>query len=116
LIGRLLNLVLGFLALVVLVTLGVANRHNVMLVLDPFKPEAPVISLQMPFFIYIFLLLGLGVVLGGVAVWMNQGRWRRLVRSRTQDAARWRGEAERLTRERDAGVAEKKKLLALANN
>ena len=74
-IGRILSLLFGFGAAVFLVTLAVANRHTVRII---------------------------GVILGGIATWVSQSRWRRLARSRGQDAARWRAEAERLTRERDA--------------
>ena len=93
------------LAAVFLITLAVANRHGVQLVLDPFTPEAPVISAMLPFYVYLFAMLILGVILGGLATWVNQGKWRRLVRIRTHESLRWKGEAERLTRERDAGVA-----------
>lgn len=97
---------------VILVTIAVANREPVRLVLDPFRPEAPVLSLSLPFYAYLLIALTLGVVLGGVATWMTQGRWRRTARLRTQDAMRWQAEADRLTRERDSTV-EKQKRLAL---
>ena len=45
-----------------------------------------------------------GVALGGVATWFNQGRWRRSANIRTREARRWKDEAERLTRERDEVV------------
>lgn len=97
---------------IVLVTIAVANREPVRLVLDPFRPEAPVLSLSMPFYVYLLGALTLGVVLGGLATWMTQGRWRRTARLRTQDAMRWQAEADRLSRERDSNV-EKQKRLAL---
>ncbi len=107
-IGRILGLLFGFIAAVFLVTLAVANRHFVRLVLDPFNPQDPVLALELPFYAYLFAMLIVGVVLGGIATWVSQSRWRRLARSRGQDAARWRAEAERLTRERDAFVAQRK--------
>lgn len=97
---------------VLLVTVAVANRDPVRLVLDPFRPEAPILSLSLPFYVYLLGALTLGVVLGGVATWLTQGRWRRTARLRTQDAMRWQAEADRLTRERDGNV-EKQKRLAL---
>lgn len=102
-IGRIVGLLFGFVAAVFLVTLAVANRHAVRLVLDPFDPLDPVLAIDLPFYAYLFAMLIAGVVLGGIATWMSQSRWRRLARTRGQDAARWRAEAERLTRERDAG-------------
>ena len=92
---------------VLLITLGVANRHSVQLVLDPFNPEAPVISAALPFYAYLFAMLILGVLLGSFATWIGQGRWRRLVRTRTHESLRWKGEAERLIRERDATLNER---------
>ncbi|MCL4766454.1 MAG: hypothetical protein KJZ80_09495 [Hyphomicrobiaceae bacterium] len=104
-IGRVLGLLFGFVAAVFLVTLAVANRHTVRLVLDPFDPLDPVLAAELPFYGFLFAMLIAGVVLGGFATWTSQSRWRRLARSRGQDAARWRAEAERLGRERDASQA-----------
>nr|PZN85976.1 MAG: hypothetical protein DIU57_05505 [Pseudomonadota bacterium] len=107
-IGRILGLLFGFVAAVFLVTLAVANRHTVRLVLDPFNPVDPIVALELPFYAYLFAMLIVGVILGGIATWFSQSRWRRLARNRGQDAARWRAEAERLMRERDALVAQQK--------
>lgn len=104
----------AILAAIVLVTLAVANRHEVRLVLDPFNRQAPVVYAELPFYIYLFAMLILGVILGSLATWLSQGKWRRLVRMRTHESLRWKGEAERLMRERDANVSERKKQLSLA--
>lgn len=106
---RVLGLVFGFAAAALLVTIAVANRHAVQLILDPFNPKDPVVAVQLPFFAYLFATLIAGVLLGGLATWMGQGKWRRLARNRSQEAARWKGEAERLTRERDARVASERR-------
>jgi hypothetical protein len=98
-------------AAVLLITIAVANRHAVKLVLDPFNPRDPVLALYAPFFFYLLATLIIGVIAGGVATWMSQGFWRRMARTRAQEAARWRAEAERLTRERDQSV---RKQLAIA--
>ncbi len=101
---KVLYLLLGLPGALVLLTLAVANRHPVRLVLDPFHPDTPTFSLTLPF--YVFLLGGLiaGVALGGIATWLNQGRWRHAANLRTREARRWQSEAERLTRERDDGL------------
>ena len=101
------------LAAVVLIAMSVANRHEVRLVLDPFNRQAPVIFTELPLYVYLFATLVAGVVLGSAATWITQGKWRRLVRARTHESLRWKGEAERLMRERDAGVATAKKQLAI---
>lgn len=101
---RIVSLLLAFPLAVVLIAIAVANRHDVKLVLDPFRPEAPALSLTLPFYAYLFGALLIGVLAGGAAAWMGQGRWRRTARHRTQEAMRWRAEADRLARERDAQV------------
>lgn len=110
-IKRLAGWVCAIAAAVVLITIAVANRHSVKLVLDPFNPQDPVLALYAPFFFYLLVTLIAGVIAGGIATWMSQGFWRRMARTRAQEAARWRAEAERLTRERDQGIS---KQLAIA--
>jgi hypothetical protein len=102
---RIVLLLIAFPAAALLITLAIANRHAVKLVLDPFRPEAPVLSLVLPFYAYLFAALIAGILLGGVSVWMGQGRWRRTARNRAQEAMRWQAEADRLARERDATLA-----------
>jgi hypothetical protein len=104
---RIFGSIFGAAAAVVLVWLGVVNRHMVDLKLDPFDPEKPVWSIPAPLSLLLLATLILGVVVGGVATWMSQGKWRRIARNRTQEAMRWKGEAERLTRERDQRVGER---------
>jgi len=99
-------LLVAFPAAAILVTLAVANRHTARLVLDPFRPEDPVLSIDLPFYAYLLIALVIGVALGGTATWMTQSRWRRTARRRAQEALRWQAEADRLARERDqAAVA-----------
>lgn len=101
---RIVSLLVAFPLGVLIVTLAVTNRHQVRLVLDPFKPETPALSLELPFYMYLIGALVLGVVLGGVATWMGQSRWRRTARVQGQKAARYQAEADRLTREREVTV------------
>lgn len=84
------------------VTMAVANRHLVRLVLDPFHRDDPVIYLEQPLFVYLFGMLFFGMILGWAAGWLGQGKWRRTARERTREAVRWKIEAERLAR-RSAG-------------
>lgn len=109
-VGRIFSLIFGFLGAALLITLAVANRHGVRLVLDPFNPQNPVLSAELPFYAYLFGMLILGVILGGLATWITQSRWRRMARQRAHDAMRWKGEAERLIRERDATLVERRQL------
>jgi uncharacterized integral membrane protein len=113
LINRVLWLLIGFPVAVLLIALAVANRHDVRLVLDPFRPEAPVLSMDLPFYIYLFGALIVGVLLGGFATWLSQGQWRHRARVRAHEAARWQSEAERLSRERDSELSTRKQLVAV---
>ncbi len=92
-------------AAVLLVTLALANRHAVRLVLDPFRLGDPVISLVLPFYFYLFGALLVGVVVGGAVTWRTQARWRRSARQRAAEAHRWQAEAGRLTRERELAAS-----------
>jgi Zn-dependent protease len=100
-VRRIVWIVVAIPAGLVLVTLAVANRHSVRLVLDPFRRADPVIALELPFYAYLFGALLVGVVIGGMATWMSQARWRRAARHRAVEAQRWQAEADRLGRERE---------------
>jgi uncharacterized integral membrane protein len=97
-------------AALLLVTLALANRHQVRLALDPFRPADPTLSLVLPFYAYLFGMLIVGVIIGGMAVWLTQARWRRSARRRAAEASRWQAEATRLTRERDRNVEASRQL------
>jgi uncharacterized integral membrane protein len=109
---RILWLLTAFPAAALLITLAVANRHSVRLVLDPFRPESPVLSIVLPFYGFLFGALIIGVLLGGMATWISQARWRRTARVSSGEAKRWQSEADRLMRERDAEVTGRAKALS----
>ena len=97
---RILKLAVALPAGLLLLTLAVINRHGVRLVLDPFRPDEPVLSLVLPFYVYLFGVLLIGVMIGGASVWRAQARWRSVARQRAGEAQRWRQEVDRLNRER----------------
>jgi uncharacterized integral membrane protein len=99
---------------IVLLTLAVINRHGVRLVLDPFRPDEPVVSLVLPFYVYLIGTLLIGIVIGGAATWVTQARWRRTARRRTAEAQRWQAEADRLARERQAALATDRQLVPVS--
>ncbi len=98
---RILSLLIAFPLGAALVAIAVSNRHSVQLILDPFRPEQPALSVQLPFYAYLLGALVLGVMLGGAATWLGQSRWRRTARTQGHRAQRWQAEADRLSRERD---------------
>ncbi len=61
---------------IIIVVFAVANRQNVTISFDPFGGDMPVASLTLPLFVLILGLLIVGVVIGGVAAWLGQGKWR----------------------------------------
>ena len=85
---------------VVIVMFAVANRGIVTVTFDPFSSANPAFALTMPMFILIFVLVGIGVLVGGIAAWLKQHKWR--VRARRAEAEarelRARLDAQRLQR------------------
>jgi uncharacterized integral membrane protein len=73
---------------VIAIALAVANRAAVPLTLDPFNPGNPALTIELPFFIYLFLALIAGIVIGGCATWIKQGHYRKLARTRAYEAER----------------------------
>jgi len=80
---------------VLIIGVAVANRQVVTVSFDPFDQASPAYALSLPLFVLIIVLLILGVVIGGVATWLGQNKWRRA-------ASRYEAEARRLRMERDA--------------
>ena len=71
---------------VILIALAVANREMVAFTVDPFNPGNPALTLTLPFFIFLFAALGLGMIVGGAITWIRQGRYRKLARQRAIEA------------------------------
>ena len=89
---------------ILFVVFAVANRQTVVISFDPFDQTHPMLAVGLPLFALILLLTLGGVILGGVAAWLAQGKWRwrarhfeaevRTLRSEL-DALRRRGPIER---------------------
>lgn len=80
----------------VVVALSVTNRKPVTVALDPFRPEDPAFAVDVPLFALVLGALVLGIVLGGITVWLNQGIHRKAARSGRRETARLEGERDRL--------------------
>ena len=83
---------------VVLVTLAVANRQSVTISFDPFNDARPAHTLTLPLHTLGLALVVLGVVVGGVAAWLRQGKWRRAAREAEGEVRALRAEIGRLER------------------
>jgi uncharacterized integral membrane protein len=65
---------------IVAVAFAVANRQKVTVSFDPFSSTDPAYATTLPLFVLIFALMILGVLIGGVAAWIGQSKWRRTAR------------------------------------
>jgi Lipopolysaccharide assembly protein A domain len=66
--------------------------------LDPFSTDQPAAAVALPLFGLIIVLLILGVVIGGMAAWLRQSKWRRTARRLERELGDLRGEMESLKR------------------
>ena len=81
---------------IVLTAFAVANRHLVTVSLDPFNANAPAASVTLPLFALVFVLLILGVLIGGMAGWLRHGGGRRAAQRLERDVAALRAEVHQL--------------------
>lgn len=70
---------------IVIIAFAVANRQMVTVSFDPFSQTAPAYAANVPLFVLIFIILILGVLIGGTAAWMRQSPWRRTARKLDAD-------------------------------
>lgn len=95
-------IVLPFALVAILV--AVANRTPVTLSVDPFTRDSTAFSITAPLFAVVILAVILGVIVGGIAVWWKQGRYRKRCRVAEQELAEARREIDTLRRDsRPAG-------------
>ena len=71
---------------IIIVMFAVANREIITVSFDPFDAAQPAFALKMPLFILIFALVGVGVLIGGIAAWLKQHKWRARARRAEADA------------------------------
>ncbi|MPZ55738.1 MAG: DUF1049 domain-containing protein [Rhizobiales bacterium] len=65
---------------IVIIGFAVANRQAVTISFDPFDASQPAYSTTLPLFVVIFLLVIFGVLVGGIAAWLRQSKWRSAAR------------------------------------
>ena len=83
---------------VVIIAFAVANRQIVVVSLDPFSAEHPAASVTLPLFALVIVLLVLGVLIGGIAAWLRQSKWRRTARRLEREMAGLHLEIEAIKR------------------
>ncbi len=80
----------------VVVSFAVANRNNITVSLDPVGITNPPLTASLKLWILALGMAILGVIIGGIAVWLRQGRWRRSTRSLDREARALRAENQDL--------------------
>jgi hypothetical protein len=70
---------------ILLVALSVANRAAIPLVLDPFGGKDPKLVIEAPLFLFLLGAFALGLLFGGFATWLGQGKWRKTARARDRE-------------------------------
>ena len=81
-------------AALVVLAFAVANRRETALSLDPFaNGDSSALTVAAPLFVFLIGALLAGVLLGGGAAWLGQGRHRRAARQARGEVERLRSEA-----------------------
>jgi uncharacterized membrane protein (DUF106 family) len=92
---KLINIVVLVPVGIILIILSVANRQTVTLALNPFNTADSMLSVSAPFFVFLFLALIVGLVVGAAAAWLSQGKHRRRARDEANEALKWHREADK---------------------
>jgi len=79
---------------IIIIAFAVANRQMVTVSFDPFSSTTPAYAANLPLFVIIFIVLILGVIVGGVGSWIGQAKWRRGHRSLDAEVRRLRNEVD----------------------
>src|SRR5215475_5176559 len=82
---RIVSLVIVVPLAVAIIAFAVANRQPVTVSFDPFSSTSPAYAATLPLFAVIFMVLILGVLIGGIAAWAGQTKWRRAARKLDTD-------------------------------
>ena len=81
---------------ILLLAFAFANRHSVTISFDPFAADnAPAFAaISAPMFVVLFLAAMVGVLAGGAATWLRQGKHRKAARAHRAEAERLRGQVQ----------------------
>jgi uncharacterized integral membrane protein len=89
---------------IIVISFAVANRQSVVVSFDPFDQAHPALTRALPLYLLMLMLLIGGVVVGGSAAWLRQGKWRRAARRADAQArelrAKWTASSGGLDRAR----------------
>jgi uncharacterized integral membrane protein len=76
---------------------AIANRHETTVSFDPFNGnDVSSPQITVPLFLLLFIAVLVGVLLGGFATWVAQGKNRKAARLAKSEAEKWHSEADLL--------------------
>lgn len=88
-IKKTVNIIILLPLAIVLILLSVANRQSVTLALNPFRPEDGVLALNAPLFVFLFVAVVVGMLIGSAATWVAQGKYRRRAHRLNEENRKW---------------------------
>lgn len=80
----------------IIVLFSVANRAPVRVSLDPVSRDVPALAFDLPLFAVVLAAIALGILIGGFASWLAQGKHRKAARVNRREADKLRNEAQSL--------------------
>lgn len=93
---RILSWVIGLPVAIVLIAFAIANRQFTSVSFDPFSADAPWLAVSMPLWALFFCGIFVGLIAGGIASWLTQGKWRKIARQHRSQVDNLRIESDRL--------------------
>src|SRR4051794_16499525 len=87
---------------IVLIAFAVANRQTVLVSLDPFDQTNPALSVSLPLFGLVLIVIIAAVIVGGIAAWLRQAKWRRAARLSQERVQALQAQIDALQRESSA--------------
>ncbi len=77
---RIISWIIGAPVAVLLVSFAVANRHWTNVSFDPINKADPWLTISLPTYLLLFIGIFVGMIVGGVVVWLRQAKWRKAAR------------------------------------
>ena len=84
---------------IVFIAFAVANRQIILVSLDPFDQANPALSIRLPLFALILIVIIAAVIVGGIAAWLRQSKWRRAARLAQAQVRELRAQVDVLERQ-----------------